>query len=961
MFRVKLEGATQTIGVHAAFGATSDAQNVDNCTATSGGSNQATDVDSLAAHEIPFTAGRPSFEVLSGTIRLFREQDVSIEDALGRSRTLVIVAVPSHLSTSDLCAFLGAHLPSVEHLRVLRDPRHPGRYMVLLRMVSVESSEKLYKGYNGRPYSSFDVDMGSCHVMFVAEVRISPRITGSTTTPRSGDVGVDGAADGTAAPTPPSVDVNATATSSAAPPPLLLPSDPLFQAVDHHQQHGQIHQQQQQQQQIAGSVGGDARLGDATEQVEVCTTALTTQPAALTGASNASGGGGEAGEIGSGLIELPTCPVCLERLDSSASGMLTTLCNHTFHCTCFTGWDDGTCPVCRFVLSADMDDEDDGEGDAGGDGAAGDGAGASSRHTHHHSRSGPTCEVCGTRENLWLCLVCGHVGCGRYEREHALSHFQSSGHTYAIELSSQRVWDYCGDGYVHRLIQNKADGKLVELPDPRVLHWGNGGAGSSAGGYGAGAGGSGGGGTGTGTPASTPGAAGARSRSAPDTDAMLGDASRMMVSEKMDTIAFEYTLLLTHQLESQRAYFEGMLAQLLSLIPVEDEERRREAEALIYSQHGLARGHKLVHGDEGGLTGAAGAGSLSDHWLSKGAATATGSAGGARGAKSRSASMDVKSKTTAGGAGAGATSTSVSNAAGSVRAPSSASSSSSSPVRPKHSAAGGAAGVSESKSNVDTLPDDDVQEDNPGALRGQVASLQSQLRDLDARLHSTLTRAQAAEARAAGADKDRLAALRQVGALKDQVDNLSEEIAFLRDINDTQSRDVKEWQEAVKASEGREKAAVAAANAKVADLEAQVRDLCFALDTQARIAAAGADVAADVAGGHLLITDNGTGSGHGRGGGGTSVRARLAAKAAEKKSGHNTSGNSNSSGSNAAGSGAGSSSSAVDEAAAAAAAADAAAVALLRELDGPEGGGAGASIIKKDGNNKAKKGKGGKG
>jgi BRCA1-associated protein len=31
-------------------------------------------------------------------------------------------------------------------------------------------------------------------------------------------------------------------------------------------------------------------------------------------------------------IELPTCPVCLERLDTSISGMLTTVCNHSFHC-----------------------------------------------------------------------------------------------------------------------------------------------------------------------------------------------------------------------------------------------------------------------------------------------------------------------------------------------------------------------------------------------------------------------------------------------------------------------------------------------------------------------------------------------------------------------------------------------------------------------------------------------------
>ena len=32
-----------------------------------------------------------------------------------------------------------------------------------------------------------------------------------------------------------------------------------------------------------------------------------------------------------------------------------------------------------------------------------------------------------------------------------------------MELGTNRVWDYAGDNYVHRLIQNKADGKLVEV------------------------------------------------------------------------------------------------------------------------------------------------------------------------------------------------------------------------------------------------------------------------------------------------------------------------------------------------------------------------------------------------------------------------------------------------------------------------------------------------------------------
>lgn len=45
-------------------------------------------------------------------------------------------------------------------------------------------------------------------------------------------------------------------------------------------------------------------------------------------------------------------------------------------------------------------------------------------------------------------------------------HNEKTGHNFAMELGTQRVWDYEGDNYVHRLIQNKVDGKLVELPDP---------------------------------------------------------------------------------------------------------------------------------------------------------------------------------------------------------------------------------------------------------------------------------------------------------------------------------------------------------------------------------------------------------------------------------------------------------------------------------------------------------------
>ncbi|KAJ3271636.1 hypothetical protein HDV01_006506 [Terramyces sp. JEL0728] len=134
-------------------------------------------------------------------------------------------------------------------------------------------------------------------------------------------------------------------------------------------------------------------------------------------------------------LELPTCPVCLERLDASVTGLFTSLCQHTFHCQCIMKWGDVTCPVCRF-----------------------------STFKLGKEKTENCCSECQSTENLWICLICGNVGCGRYVQAHASKHYTESNHVYSLELETQRVWDYVGDEYVHRLIQNKSDGKLVHLP-----------------------------------------------------------------------------------------------------------------------------------------------------------------------------------------------------------------------------------------------------------------------------------------------------------------------------------------------------------------------------------------------------------------------------------------------------------------------------------------------------------------
>lgn len=74
-----------------------------------------------------------------------------------------------------------------------------------------------------------------------------------------------------------------------------------------------------------------------------------------------------------------------------------------------------------------------------------------------------------------------------------------------MELGNNKVWDYAADNYVHRLIQNKADGKLVSVDE----------------------------------------------------------ASREVnPTEKVDSITLEYTYLLTMQLDSQRLFFEERLNKM---------------------------------------------------------------------------------------------------------------------------------------------------------------------------------------------------------------------------------------------------------------------------------------------------------------------------------------------------------------------------------------------------------------
>ena len=258
-----------------------------------------------------------------------------------------------------------------------------------------------------------------------------------------------------------------------------------------------------------------------TKQLPTASTSSTLQAASLSSSSRSSK---PHAPPTPSLVELPTCPVCLERMDES-TGLLTILCQHVFHCSCLQKWRGSGCPVCRYTQ------DDLGLG----------------KRIHNSTSMGQDtslneCSVCRSDANLWICLICGNVGCGRYDAAHAFRHYEQSQHCFAMDMMTQRVWDYATDGYVHRIVQNQADGKLVEL---------------------------------TPTSAQTP---------QPRDD----DFDDYVPREKMDNIGLEYTHLLTSQLDSQRMYFEEILERAADKASQAAQSADKATEASIKNAEQLA-------------------------------------------------------------------------------------------------------------------------------------------------------------------------------------------------------------------------------------------------------------------------------------------------------------------------------------------------------------------------------------
>lgn len=387
-----------------------------------------------------------------GVVRLFREFENPVPDQPnpvnnpGDGTMLAIVSIPTYFTATDLLGFIGEK--SMANITHIRilKSEKPNRFLVLMKFNDLLKAAEFQYLYDGKSFNSMEPE--TCHVISVKSVTVN---------------------------TPDSVDKLLTKSSKDSLIPFLL-ADPF-------------------------------------------TSPIATPPVSPKPDDNET------------MIELPTCPVCLERMDANITGLLTIPCQHTFHCQCLSKWRDDTCPVCRYSnnvsnqkvrrsirrllqYSRHVDNtihEQNEEGsDPNGELGLLEQAGSSSASNAIDDDT-ERCTECSAVDNLWICLICGNVGCSRYAPEqHSLKHFINTGHCFAMEMNTSRVWDYAGDNYVHRLVANESDGKLVELPDKTIT-----------------------------------------------SESKNNGNSNI---DKVDEVGFEYSQLLISQLASQQEYYEALLA-----------------------------------------------------------------------------------------------------------------------------------------------------------------------------------------------------------------------------------------------------------------------------------------------------------------------------------------------------------------------------------------------------------------
>lgn len=331
------------------------------------------------------------------------------------AHTVLVAAlsVPGLMTPADFASFVLPWADRFNHARLVRPVAERNRYAVVLAFGDPALADAFRRAYHGRAYlSGLSAETCALRPVFGVTLHSPPR--------RRWSLGGGGC--------------------GCSSPPLLG-----RQGAGASEVRGEVA--------AAAAAATVAAVGDAPPRQQslfpaaadlpacaVCLERLVGAPEEEVGTGSSGGGAGGGGSSGgggsaSGTAAAPFPPPTTPPPPPPARGLVTSVCGHTLHAICLRKWDINSCPVCRTA--------------------------------HELTPEATACMVCGTTDGLWMCLVCANVGCGRDVSYHALQHFEATHHPFAVALAARaggRVWDYVGDRFVHRLLTNLGDGKIVELP-----------------------------------------------------------------------------------------------------------------------------------------------------------------------------------------------------------------------------------------------------------------------------------------------------------------------------------------------------------------------------------------------------------------------------------------------------------------------------------------------------------------
>lgn len=243
---------------------------------------------------------RQRLSPVSGIVHLFRSNVISRivnetrEDDQNKDLGTVVcvLAIPLWVTPQDFLKLMGSARLNVSHFTIIRD-EVPNRYMLLVKFKDSFSSEEFvtevllnrfnnHNQFNGRPFNSFEPEL--CNVVHVSSVLVYDR---------SADP----------------VKLNLTADL------ISLPFSNLIR--DAEERPDLIPEHPSSSKGIIGkNPTDDINLAAAVDKMELHVA------------------NEERSHDLDLRLELPTCPVCLDRMDASVTGLLTTICLHTFHCNC---------------------------------------------------------------------------------------------------------------------------------------------------------------------------------------------------------------------------------------------------------------------------------------------------------------------------------------------------------------------------------------------------------------------------------------------------------------------------------------------------------------------------------------------------------------------------------------------------------------------------------------------------